>query len=69
MQILRKLNRTKGGSCILFVPQRWVENLEKIKGQKISKIQMSINGEIICQAVFEDGTCLTRKDYPWWFWE
>ena len=64
MQIIRKLTRTNGGSCVLFVPKRWVENLEKIKGKKMIKMSVTLNGSIDCEPVFEDGSFLVKSDSP-----
>jgi hypothetical protein len=64
MQIIRKLIRTKGGSYILFIPKSWVENLEKIKGQKMIKMSVTLNGSIDCEPIFEDGSSLVKSDSP-----
>ena len=64
MQIIRKLSRTKGGSYVLFIPKRWVENLEKSKGQKMIKMSVTLNGSIDCEPIFEDGSCMVKSDSP-----
>ena len=61
MLIIRKLIRSKGGSYQIFVPKDWVENLEKIKGQKIIKMRMFLNCRIKCEPIFGEGKSLGKR--------
>jgi hypothetical protein len=60
MELIRKLTRTRGGSYVLFIPKRWVENQEKIRGKKMIKMRVTLNGSIDCEPVFEDPRCLVK---------
>jgi hypothetical protein len=68
MPIIRKLIRTRGGSYQLFIPKRWVEDMERLRGLKMVKIRLTTNGGIDLAPVFEDGNDmpkgLKRKHAP-----
>ena len=60
MPIIRKLIRTRGGSYQLFIPKRWVEDLERLRGLKMIKMRLTPNGSIDLEPVFEDGNGMPK---------
>jgi hypothetical protein len=60
MRIIRKLIRTRGGSYQLFIPKRWVEDMERLRGLKMVKMRLTTNSGIDLDPVFEDGNGMPK---------
>jgi len=58
--IIRKLIRTRGGSYQLFIPKRWVEDIERLRGLKMIKMRLTTNSGIDLEPVFEDGNGMPK---------